>query len=917
MSGRAVQLTYVEFELLRTLASTPGVVYSRQRLLEALWGGSDYREPRTIDVHVRHLREKLEEDPSEPQLSSSRSAAPATASRRAVNPFRSVGARLGLALLVVVAAALGDRLRGVVPILERNLVDNKIEQLDALAEAEAAAFRRRSAPADLRRERLEHPGARAARALLDEGRGGRSASDRRLAATPARQISRPDRGARGSPGRGRQSGGVERDGSRRRGRGAPSEREWSSCLGAARGHALERRPRPAALLLAGIAALLIASPSATGGVPVRAAAPPARARRRSGSRRALRRADRRPGRDEVGELAQAFDRMRCGSPTSSAPGASSSRTPRTSSGRRSSRSAASSSCSRTRTSTRHAARVPRGDAREQVDAPDEARDRPPRPLAARRGPRPGRAGRRRPRRGARTRSRRVPRARQGPSTPLSRPRSTAPRRRVADEQRVLQIARILVENALRHTPPGTPDRSSARRREHGRALAVADDGPGVPPATRSRSSSASTAARAGRPRERARARDRVRARGADGRVDRARSRPGRDRLHAASAARPPSAFSRGNARAAPEEPDAGHYYENAVRPGSLAVVAVVCALLGASSALIVAKAAGWLGDGATRTRRPHEPPAARRPRTTSIDEDAAGEAAAGQRLRPGRDLPRARGGRRDDLRPLRRRTTRDAAAMRLRAPASSSRRRLHPHELARDHDRRRGRPDRRRPRRRAPSTSSSGRRPGQGARSSAGTSTTTSGSSRSSRPTTTSRRCRSATPTHVVVGEPVAAIGSPFGNESSLTVGVVSATERSIASLTSSYDLVDAIQTDAPINRGNSGGPMFDARGRVIGINAQINSDSGNAEGVGFAVPINSARRSMEQLIETGEVRYAWLGVSTQTLTPRSPTTSTTRRARERRSRPSSPEPGGRGGDPGRRRRRRSSRGFRSAPAAT
>jgi 2-alkenal reductase len=121
----------------------------------------------------------------------------------------------------------------------------------------------------------------------------------------------------------------------------------------------------------------------------------------------------------------------------------------------------------------------------------------------------------------------------------------------------------------------------------------------------------------------------------------------------------------------------------------------------------------------------------------------------------------------------------------------------------------------------------------------------------------------------VVVGQPVAAIGSPFGNDSSLSVGVVSATERSIASLTSSYDLVDAIQTDAPINRGNSGGPLFDARGRVIGINAQINSSSGNAEGVGFAVPINSARRSMEQLREGGEVRYAWLGVSTQTLTPR------------------------------------------------
>ncbi len=121
----------------------------------------------------------------------------------------------------------------------------------------------------------------------------------------------------------------------------------------------------------------------------------------------------------------------------------------------------------------------------------------------------------------------------------------------------------------------------------------------------------------------------------------------------------------------------------------------------------------------------------------------------------------------------------------------------------------------------------------------------------------------------VVVGEPVAAIGSPFGNENSLSVGVVAATERSIESLTSTYDLVDAIQTDAPINRGNSGGPMFDARGRVIGINAQIRSESGNAEGVGFAVPINSAKRSMEQLIDSGRVRYAWLGVSTQTVTPK------------------------------------------------
>jgi DNA-binding response OmpR family regulator len=68
LGDERVQLTYVEFELLRTLASNPGRVYSRRMLLESLWGGADYREPRTIDVHVRHLREKLERDPREPEF---------------------------------------------------------------------------------------------------------------------------------------------------------------------------------------------------------------------------------------------------------------------------------------------------------------------------------------------------------------------------------------------------------------------------------------------------------------------------------------------------------------------------------------------------------------------------------------------------------------------------------------------------------------------------------------------------------------------------------------------------------------------------------------------------------------------------------------------------------------------------------
>ena len=120
----------------------------------------------------------------------------------------------------------------------------------------------------------------------------------------------------------------------------------------------------------------------------------------------------------------------------------------------------------------------------------------------------------------------------------------------------------------------------------------------------------------------------------------------------------------------------------------------------------------------------------------------------------------------------------------------------------------------------------------------------------------------------VLVGQPVAAIGSPFGQQTSLSVGVVSATGRTIDSLTSGFAVANAIQVDAPINRGSSGGPLFDSSGKVIGINAQIESTSGTAEGVGFAIPINVARRSLDQLVRTGSVRYAYIGIRTQDVTP-------------------------------------------------
>ncbi len=124
-----------------------------------------------------------------------------------------------------------------------------------------------------------------------------------------------------------------------------------------------------------------------------------------------------------------------------------------------------------------------------------------------------------------------------------------------------------------------------------------------------------------------------------------------------------------------------------------------------------------------------------------------------------------------------------------------------------------------------------------------------------------------ATNEDVQVGQPVAAIGSPFGEDRSLSVGVVSATDRSIESLTK-FRIEGAIQTDASINPGNSGGPLLDADGNVIGINQQINTTSGGNEGVGFAVPISLVQHSLDELRRGGEVTYAYIGVSTQSLYP-------------------------------------------------
>ena len=114
----------------------------------------------------------------------------------------------------------------------------------------------------------------------------------------------------------------------------------------------------------------------------------------------------------------------------------------------------------------------------------------------------------------------------------------------------------------------------------------------------------------------------------------------------------------------------------------------------------------------------------------------------------------------------------------------------------------------------------------------------------------------------VVTGQIAIAIGNPFGEEFTLTQGIVSAVGRSIRSGNQGFTTPDVIQTDAAINPGNSGGPLLNRQGEVIGINAQIRSDSRQNSGVGFAVPINIARLVIPDLIENGEFVYAWLGIS-------------------------------------------------------
>jgi S1-C subfamily serine protease len=113
----------------------------------------------------------------------------------------------------------------------------------------------------------------------------------------------------------------------------------------------------------------------------------------------------------------------------------------------------------------------------------------------------------------------------------------------------------------------------------------------------------------------------------------------------------------------------------------------------------------------------------------------------------------------------------------------------------------------------------------------------------------------------LTVGDPVAAMGNPFGLSDTLTAGIVSSVERTLEAA-ERYVIIDIIQIDAAVNPGNSGGPLVNLKGQVVGLNTAIQSETGTFTGIGFAIPSDTVKREIDDLIETGDYKHPWLGVS-------------------------------------------------------
>ena len=115
------------------------------------------------------------------------------------------------------------------------------------------------------------------------------------------------------------------------------------------------------------------------------------------------------------------------------------------------------------------------------------------------------------------------------------------------------------------------------------------------------------------------------------------------------------------------------------------------------------------------------------------------------------------------------------------------------------------------------------------------------------------------------VGEPVAAMGNPFGLSDTLTVGIVSSLERTLTAV-GNYVIIDIIQLDAAVNPGNSGGPLVNILGQVVGVNTAIQSETGTFTGIGFAIPSDTIKREIDDLIEIGEYKHPWLGIQARSI---------------------------------------------------
>jgi S1-C subfamily serine protease len=113
----------------------------------------------------------------------------------------------------------------------------------------------------------------------------------------------------------------------------------------------------------------------------------------------------------------------------------------------------------------------------------------------------------------------------------------------------------------------------------------------------------------------------------------------------------------------------------------------------------------------------------------------------------------------------------------------------------------------------------------------------------------------------LTVGEPVAAMGNPFGLSDTLTAGIVSSVERTMEAA-GNYVIIDVIQIDAAVNPGNSGGPLVNLKAQVVGVNTAIQSETGTFTGIGFAIPSDTVKREIADLIETSTYKHPWLGVS-------------------------------------------------------